>query len=140
MKKYIYLISFFVLMLVFSVIFIVASIKVSNSKYEELLKREAHGLPDSRVVTLAIRVKPHQSRNELESILEYAYADELMNQVRKKQALKKILVSAYVSAIDFQKNPDRTWKARLEKVGEEKERFFFSDEPDSTGSSSLEPL
>lgn len=127
-------------MLVFSVIFIVAAIKEANSKYEELLKREAHGLPDSRSVTLAIRVKPHQSRNELESILEYAYANELMNQIRKKHTLKKILVSAYVSAIDFKKNPDITWKARLEKVGEEKERFSFPDEPDSTGSSSLEPL
>jgi hypothetical protein len=140
MKKYIYLISFFVLILVFSVVFIVVSIKVSNSKYEELLKREARGLPDSRSITLAIRVKPYQSRNELENTLEYAYANELMSQVRKKQTLKKIVVNAYVSTIDFQKNPDTTWKARLEKIGEEKEKFLFPDEPGSAGSSELEPL
>jgi hypothetical protein len=140
MKKYIYLISFFVLILVFSVVFIVVSIKVSNSKYEELLKREAHGLPDSRSITLMIRVKPNQSKDELENTLQYAYANELMNQIRKKQTLKKIVVNDYFSAIDFQKNPDTTWKARLEKIGEEKERLFFPDESDSTGSSYLEPL
>ena len=125
MKKYIYLTSFFAMMLVFMAVFIFTYFKVSNAKYEELLKREAYGLPASREVTLAVRVKPGQSKKELENILQYTLANELMDQVRKKQALKKIVVRAYTSLIDFQKNPDTTWEARLEKIGDEGEKIFF---------------
>lgn len=125
MKKYIYLISFFAMMLVFVAVFLFTYFKVSNSKYEELLKREASGLPTSREVTLAVRVKPGRPEEELKNVLQYAYANELFDQVRKKQTLSKIVVRVYTSAIDFQKNPDTTWEARLEKIGDEGEIFFF---------------
>ncbi len=113
------------MMLVFIAVFSFTYFKVSNAKYEELLKREAYGLPDYREVTLAVRVKPGQSKKELENILQYTFANELMDQVRKKQTLRKIVIRAYTSRIDFQKNPDTTWEARLEKIGDEGENFFF---------------
>ena len=125
MKKYIYLTSFFAMMLVFIAVFFFTYLKVSNSKYEELLKREASGLANSRNVSIAVRVKPRQAKEDLEDVLQYTLANELMDQVRKKQTLRKIVVRAYTSLIDFQRNPDTTWKAHLEKIGDEGEKIFF---------------
>jgi hypothetical protein len=124
MKGHIYLISFFLMMVVFAGMFFFAYFKESRSKYEELLKRDVYGLPDSRKVTLAIRVKNNLSGKDLEDTLLYAYANELMNQVRKKHRLKQIVIHAYTSAIDYQNNPNTTWKARLEKIDNEKVIYF----------------
>ncbi len=128
MKKYTYFISFFVMVVVFAGISIFFYFKVSGSKYEEILKREAYGLPDSRSISLAIRVKPNLSKDDLENILQYAYAKELVDQVRKKQILKKILVWAYVSASDYKNHPKTTWIACLEKIGDEEDQFYFPEE------------
>ncbi len=128
MKRYIYLTSFFAMMLVFLAVSLFVYFKVSDSKYEELLKREASGLSDSRQVSIAVRVKPDQSKKELENILQYTFANELMDQIRKKQTLREIVVRAYTSTIDFQKNPDITWEARLEKIGDEDEKILFPNQ------------
>ena len=128
MKKHVYLISLLAMVLVFTVLFVFAYVKVSGSEYEELLKREASGLPDSRHITLAIRVKPNQSRDALRTTLQHAYTNELMDQIRMKQTLKKIVIHSYESTTDFQKNPVTAWNARLEKIGDEKEKIFFPDE------------
>jgi hypothetical protein len=124
-KKFVYLVSLFTMILVFCGVFFYAFFKVSGSKYEELLSREAAGLPESRRVALAVRVKPRLSKDELENTLQYAYANELMDQIRKKQTLGKIVIHVYDTAADFEKRPDSAWRARLEKTGDEKEKIYF---------------